>query len=416
MRQSHWIVPAIALMLALALAAGLYAAPDDDTGPSSPLALTGADSALATADLTFGFELLDAAVAGHGDENVVISPLSISMALAMVANGAAGATHEAMMSTMQLEGMPDDVMNQAVADMMKRLNRPDSSLTISIANSIWVDQDFSVKPSFLDINRQFFHAEVGQLDFGSAASPATINKWVSDHTREKITDIIPAKLDPLLVMMLVNAVYFKGDWTHPFDPKATANAPFYLLGGGSVSTPFMALEVGLDHYQTESFDAIDLPYGDGSFSMTLILPTGRYGVDDVMKLLDAESWQRMVTGMATDDGKIFLPSFELRTKLDLVKVLSGLGMAIAFQPEESDFSRIADRSDLHINEVLHETYIKVDEEGTEAAAATSIGLAVTSVQPGGFRLTFDHPFLLAIRERASGTLLFVGRITDPSAE
>jgi serpin B len=350
------------------------------------------------------------------ERNLVISPLSVAMALAMTYNGAGGGTREAMQQTLQLYGMTDEEVNESFGDLIGLLTHLDGDITASIANSVWLRQGFPVNDTFLQVNHDNFDARVADLDFSDAGAADTINAWVAEQTHDKIPTIVRPPLDPQLMMLLVNAVYLKGIWTHQFDTAATAERPFHTAAGGSVSVPFMKLDADLGYHRTERYQAVELPYGEGDFSMLLVLPNRDIPIASFIDSLTVEFWNELVAGLVSGSGHVFLPRFTTTCDLKLSGVLADLGMGVAFQPANADFSGISRQADLCLGEVIHKTYVAVDEEGTEAAAVTGVTVRLTSINPNEFTITFDRPFLFAIREQSTGSLLFLGRVMDPSAE
>jgi len=407
---------ALALVASFGLSCTNQSATPRDTKAQPPSDLTAGEMKLVTSGETFGLQLFQKSAVAWPDRNLVVSPLSVAMALAMTYNGAAGTTREAMQQTLQLFGMTDKDVNESFGTLMGRLTQADAKITTSIANSIWFRKGFAVEEPFLQANQDYFDARVADLDFSEDGAADIINAWVSRQTHDKIPTIVEPPLDPQLMMLLINAVYFKGIWTHRFDTAATADRLFTTADSSSVSVPFMKLDANLAHARTERYEAIDLPYGSGDFSMTLILPSPGQTVNDFIASLTVDSWNQLVAGLTTGSGHVFLPQFTATCDLTLNKVLTDLGMGVAFQPSRADFSGISGQADLYLSEVIHKTYVAVDEEGTEAAAVTGVGIRLTSIGPNEFTITFDRPFLFAIREQNTGSLVFLGRIMNPSAD
>ncbi|NMB75710.1 MAG: serpin family protein [Myxococcales bacterium] len=362
----------------------------------------------------FGFSLF-AKVIEHSDGgNVFISPLSVSMALGMTENGAAGETLTAMKATLGHAGLTDEEINRGYRTLIDYLTRLDPHVKMEIANSIWYRQGLAVLPSFIEINRAFFDALVAALDFDDPSAADTINAWVSAATHGRIDKIVAKPIDPALVMFLINAVYFKGDWTYRFDKSATTPAAFHGTRG-EVEVPMMNLhDDELAYLDDGDVQILDLPYGDGKFAMAFLLPAPEQTVDQLAASLTPERWAGWMARLIPQEGDVFLPRFELTFETTLKSVLSALGMEIAFDAGRADFSRILAEGGLFISEVRHKSYVRVDEEGTEAAAVTSVEVGITSV-PASFVFRADRPFLYLLHERASGALLFLGKLVDPSA-
>ncbi len=349
-------------------------------------------------------------------ENVFISPLSISYALGMTYNGSAGETREAMAKSLELQGMSIDEVNQSYKSLMELLTTLDPEVIFEIANSIWYRQGFHVEQKFIDLNKEYFDALVRELDFSRPDAPDIINDWISEKTHGKIEDVIES-INPLTMMFLINAIYFKGTWVYEFDPEETKEESFYLIDGASEKVQMMSQRAEFYYYENDLFQAIDLPYGKERFSMTILLPKENEDIDYLIGKLDQNTWNKWISDFPEekDTVNLFLPRFTTRYDKSLNSVLSALGMDIAFDPGRADFSNInPHRPDLHISNVQHVTFIEVNEEGTEAAAVTVVEMGVGSV--GGRiypTMRVNKPFFFVIRENHSDTLLFMGKIMDP---
>ncbi len=407
-------LPVLAVPSLMACAVG------DVLGPITelPRELTVAETKLVEADNRFAFTLFRAVNTQEApDRNVFISPLSVAMALGMTYNGAAGTTREAMARALELEGMTIEEVNQAYRDLIDLLRTLDPRVELLLANSIWHRPEFTPLPAFLEVNRQFFDADVQALDFARPDAPTVINQWVEDATRGKIPTIVPDPIPDRIVAYLINAVYFKGDWVQQFDKDRTQDEPFRLGNGGTVDVPMMSREE--EHavrLVVGDVTVLDLPYGGGAYSMTVLLPSEPSGAQPLATELTREQWNSWVVALDSTDIFVSLPKFTLDYAIRLNDVLKALGMAEAFDPCRADFSNMfhvtPDRR-FWIDDVRHKTFVDVNEEGTEAAAATSVGIGVTSLPP---RVVVDRPFVFAIRERFSGTILFMGKIMNPVAD
>jgi serine protease inhibitor len=397
--------------LLLTAAALLSACQKDVSGPEPVRAFTSAEEQVATASTSFGIGLLRHIHAAESQPNLLVSPLSAAMALGMTMNGAVGDTYDAMRSALGFQGLDEAEINDAYRGLIAQLRGRDPAVEFRLANSVWYRQGFQVKQPFLLAARSHFDAEVAGLDFASPAAPRTISKWAEDQTGGRIRDLVE-QIDPLDVMFLVNAVYFKAPWQYPFQPASTGARPFQRAGGGTVHVPTMLQDRSLPHLKNDDVQLVELPYADGAFSMVLLAPARGTDLDAFIARLTPQLWEQWLDALETGRVMLMMPKFRFDYGLDMKQALVQLGMGIAFLPEPADFTRIADRDDLHISAVQHKTFIDVHELGTEAAAATSVTVSVTSMPP---ELYFDRPFVFAIRERSSGTLLFIGRIGDPSA-
>jgi len=382
-----------------------------------PRALTPQEISLIDSGNLFGLNLFTAINAIEGDNNLFISPLSVSMALGMTLNGAGGETYSAMKQTLELAGLSEDEINQSYRSLIDLLVNLDPKVVFQIANSIWYRDTFQIAQAFIDLNQQYFDAEVTGLDFNNPNAANTINQWVNEKTNGKIEEIVDSPIDPLTVMFLINAIYFNGDWTYQFDSDKTQDDQFTLPDGSTKLVPMMNHEgVTFPYFVSEDFQAVDLAYGDSLFSMTIILPQPGRDLNAIIDGLDEETWEGWVNQFYPRELSLFqMPKFELEYETKLNDVLSALGMEIAFDVYQADFHRMrkGPGDTLHISNVKHKTYVKVDEEGTEAAAVTSVEIGATSV-PVQTVMRVNRPFLLAIRERFSGTILFIGKIVDPA--
>jgi serpin B len=382
----------------------------------TPLELTAKSKMLIEADNAFGLELFRKVIDSEEEsKNIMISPLSVSLALAMTYNGSDGTTRAAMEETLHLSGLSLDDINRSYKNLMEAMVSMDPKVIMEIANSIWHRNDFYVEEEFLNLNRTFFNADVTPLDFGVPESLATINNWVSENTHHKITKILD-QIDPLDVMFLINAIYFKGIWTYQFDPESTLEMPFYAEDGSEEDVPFMVMDCDVEYFYNDLVQAVELPYGKGDFSMIVILPMDGKSVDDVLVQLTPENWKSWLEGFyLRQELEINLPKFRFEYEKSLKEVLSTLGMSVAFSPGEADFSRINPDFDLYISEVKHKTFIDVNEEGTEAAAVTSVTISLTSIGPPDV-FKADKPFLFIIKENSSNAIIFAGKVSIPVIE
>jgi serpin B len=400
---------------ALLLGAGCDSAgPDDASSDMPPRPLTATEVQVVAADNAFGFELLRSTVASEAPStNVFVSPISVSMALGMTLNGARGTTRDAMETALQKQGLSPGAINDAYRGLIDLLEGLDPSVEVALANSIWYRNDLRVHPAFIDTNKVHFDAEVAALDFSAPSASERINDWAHANTRGNISEIVPAQIPPEIVMYLINATYFKAPWRIPFDPSNTDDASFHRADGSTATVPMMERTdaVNAPFVRTDAFTAVDLAYGDSLYSMTILLPNEGTSVREVVDTLDADTWAQTVDQMRpTALSRLALPRFDLRYKKELKDVLTELGMGVAFT-EQADFRGMADTA-LAISEVTHKTFLRVNEEGTEASAATSVGIGVTSAPPS---FVVDRPFVVAIRENHTGTILFVGTVMDPTA-
>ncbi len=408
--------------LALLGATAAVSACDDSTGPgqdgdgaepitSLPRALTAGEEELIARSTAFGIELLGRTVAADDRPNVVLSPLSASMALGMTLNGAAGGTFDAMRSTLGFDGMTQSEINDGYASLIELLTTLDPDVEFGIANALWANDGFPFHPAFFDAVSQSFDAEVQTLDFALPSTLDAINGWADDATQGLIPEVLE-ELDPDLVMLLMNAIFFDGAWTESFDPADTRPGTFTRADGSTVTVDLMtAANVDFPLAFGPTWNAVELPYGGGAFAMTVVVPVG--DVRTMVADWTPADWADVRARMAeVEVDGLWIPKFTIQYDAFLNPVLADMGMEVAFNPG-ADFSNLSPRgNELCIDFVRQKTFIEVDEVGTKAAAVTTVGIGPTSF----LGLRADRPFFFAIHERLSGTLLFTGVIGDPTVE
>lgn len=370
------------------------------------------DAKLVDANTTFGFKLFQEILKQDSKKNIFISPTSVAIALSMTYNGASGETQQAMAKALELQGMNLQEINQANNSLKSALENADPAVQMSIANSLWAKKGISFKPEFMQANQQFYGAKVTELDFAKPDASNIINGWVKENTRGKIDQIV-GQLKPDDVLFLINAIYFKGNWTKKFDKNQTTEHPFYLAGGGQKQHPMMSQSGKYRYFENETFQAVSLPYGKGRMSLYVFLPSKNTSLDSFQQQLTSENWKQWINQLRMRQGSIQLPRFKFEYDTKLNNALKALGMETAFS-SSANFSNMTSAS-VAINEVKHKTFVEVNEEGTEAAAATSVGIALTSAQTPQepFKMVVDRPFFCAIRDNQTGTILFMGSIKEP---
>jgi serine protease inhibitor len=374
-----------------------------------------AEKALVVANAQFAFKLFAELTKSNIEQNVFISPTSVALALAMVYNGARGETARAIARTLELGEIDLDALNRANAALVESLRAFDPQVALAIANSLWARQGTTFAPDFLSRNQEFYRAEIATLDFGDARAAATINEWVARNTSGKIEKIID-QIDRSAILFLLNAIYFKGSWAKPFDLHRSREMPFTLSDGRQKLLPMMAQTGKFDYYAIQGFQAISLPYGAGRASMYIFLPEQRSSLRAFRRELSHKSWDVWLRHFRQAEGTIMLPRFKLAYEATLNDALKALGMGIAFDQRRADFSgMIADgKPSANIDEVKHKTFVEVNEEGTEAAAVTSIGMVRLAMAPQrNFSMIVDRPFFCAIRDNQTSALLFMGTIIEP---
>jgi len=392
----------------------LWQCSDGVIDPPEPPELNSMEKAMVKSTNSLSFDIFKEIVSAEEDTNVFISPLSISYALGMTYNGANGETEEAMKRVLGYGELTDQEINETYKNLTQALVGLDPDVLLEIANSIWHRNSFAVEDSFINVNQEYFDAEVAALDFNDGGACDIINGWVSEKTHEKIDKVINPPIDPLTMMFLINAVYFNGTWTYEFDEDDTHDAPFYLGDGSTVMCDMMTQKNEYSYINGDGFIALDLPYGYANFSMTVFLPDKDNNVDDLIAQFNPENWDNWMNSLHTDSLRLFMPKFRIACKYSLVPALRALGMGVAFVPFEADFSGInPSYEDLHISDVLHNTFVQVDEEGTEAAAVTVVEIGTTSVPPLNKIIRIDRPFAFVIHEKNTGAILFMGKIVNP---
>lgn len=366
----------------------------------------------------FGLEMLKKIIQDEDDPNIMISPASISLALGMAYNGSESTTKDAFESLLNYEGLSRDDVNEITRDLINTLVTNVKDNTLEIANSIWYHQDFPVYPSFIDLNKTYFDAEVKERDFSDPGTVEQINDWVKDNTHEKITKIIE-ELSPDARMVLINALYFNCLWEIEFDKDETKTEMFYKGDNSEYgNVEMMTTESAFNYFSNDEITAVELPYKNEKFSMHLIKPSGGKTVDDLIEELDGDTWTGWMDSYQEHEKvQVTMPKFKFDYEREMGPDLIDMGLGIAFSPAEADFSDISEIP-LFISRVIHKTYIDVNEEGTEAAAVTAIVFEVTSVGPGSgpIIVRFDHPFLFAITEKSSSSIVFIGKMMEPEYE
>ena len=384
-------------------------------GPAKPP--PSVDPRLVSADTRFGFKLFGALLQEHAGANVFISPSSIAFALAMTYNGAQGETQQAMAKALELDGLTPDQVNAANAALRANLQNPDPEVALTVANSLWARKGVAFKPAFLDVNKRCYDARVTDLDFRAPSAADTINGWVDKQTRGKIPSIVSPPINGDSILFLINAVYFKGRWTDVFKKANTKDEPFTTLDGARKTVPMMSQSGKYDYLETGDLQGISLPYGHERMSLYLLLPKSVTGLKKLCDSLTAEQWEGQLSQFQSREGTIKLPRFRAECDFSLNDALKALGMGVAFDDQRADFGAMCPiPPNVWIEQVKHKTFVEVNEEGTEAAAVTSVEMGATAapMEPEPpFKMVVDHPFFCAIRDNETGTILFMGAIVDP---
>lgn len=365
---------------------------------------------------SFAFDLLKPVLADiKSTENIMISPFSITSALSMTLNGAAGETFEAMRKTLGLEQKTLEQINNTYLKLMTEMVPVDKRVVVEIANSVWVEKRLIVKQPFITELEKSYKAEARDIDVTNPDAVDIVNGWIAKKTHDKITDMLD-KLDPDLAMLLINAIYFNGKWRYRFDEAETKEEPFYSTASVSKTVPMMHQTENLKAVKHNNLTIAEIPYSQGNYTMVVVLPDENVTTSDVANALTPSMWQEWMGLLAENTHKVDLsmPRFKYMYKRPLNEDLIGLSMGVAFT-DMADFRNISDQG-LMISRVLHQTFIDTNEEGTEAAAATVVEMVFTTVNPTTevIKVTLDHPFLYFIRETSTGTVLFMGIVSDPT--
>lgn len=401
----------IALLLCTGLALFVFAGCTviDRTSPSgSEYTAEDVSPRIVEANTRFAFEIFGKLNAEDAGESLFISPLSITTALTMTYNGAGTTTREAMEQTLGWTDIDRDVVNEGFLTLLDYLGSVDDAVTLHIANSIWIREGQAIQEDFLDRNRTYFDAEVSTLDFTDPSAADTINDWIAAATREKIDQMIDPPIDASVIMYLINAIYFQGLWSDPFDPDDTFDSDFTALDGTEQDIRMMRRFDTIEYAKGEDYKAVRLPYGSGAASMTAILPAEDVTVNAFIDGLDYSKWET-IRGSLSETEKVTLqiPRFTLEYGIkELNEALKSLGMAQAFDAR-ADFSGI--RSGIYISEVLHKAVIEVNEEGSEAAAATVVVMEESAAMDPAVFIA-DRPFIFLITDDTTGTILFIGKM------
>ena len=348
-------------------------------------------------------------------DNFTISPLSVSLALAMTYNGAEGETKIAMEKAMRLWGLTTEEINASYQSLTKALLEADPKVTLEIAQSIWYKQNYNVLKGFKSVNETYYDAEVKELDFSRPDAKDVINKWIEDKTHNKIKDMIK-EVNPLHVMFLVNAVYFNGVWQSEFKKSDTFKSDFYKEDGTKLEVDMMKKKDTVNYFYNDQFKdlftAVELPYGRGNFNMVILLPGENKTCNDVIEKMTPDNWHIWMDSFRNkDEVSVWLPKFKDEYKIKLNDVLTEMGMGIAFNGK-ADFSGINGEGGIYIDYVQHNTFIDVNEKGTEAAAATVVAIKEMAALPEN-EFHVNKPFIFAITEKETNAILFIGKMKEP---
>ena len=377
---------------------------EDDFGHNPELESAAAKAMVANNN-TFAMDFFKEISNGEELENYMVSPLSLSMALGMTYNGAEGQTETAFGDVLGYEDV--DGANKFNQKLIKSLMVAGNGATLNLANAIWIRDDFPVETDFVAINQKYYYAEVDNLDFNDSKALEVVNTWAYDQTKGKIDKFID-QFDSSTVLFLANALYFKGTWKFEFKPSETKEAAFHT-SNSTVQVPMMSMNATVPYFANDTFSSIILPYKNDRFQMVVFLPHEDYTTSEIVANFSMESLGNWLKQYAERGLDIKLPKFKYEYKNELNNELATLGLGIAFS-NNADFGKINKEASLRISRVLQKTFIEVNEEGTEAAAVTSVEIVMTSAGPS---FVANHPFIYMIRDSYTGTICFMGRVGRP---
>ena len=384
--------------------------PDHNTQPGGTAGVLRVSAPFAAQTTDFAFEMLKRVNEQDKAVNTFVSPLSLHIALGMLLNGANGQTAQEIQKTLKLDAQTLAEANQTYENLMTNLPGVDPKVKLNLANSVWYRNTFAVETSFQDVLRKSFKAEITPLNFASPTAKDRINQWASDQTNGKIKDVIK-NVEPGHIMFLLNALYFKGDWKTQFRTENTENMPFKLLSGAIKTVKMMLANTNLRWASRPTYTAFELPYANGNYVMTVLLPATNSSVDALINNLSATEWNILQKDMKEGAINIGLPKFTLEYEITLNGILAKMGMPRVFT-SVADLTKINPKGGLYVDMVKQNTFVAVDEVGTEAAAVTTISIGVTSFPSTPLYLC-DRPFVFLIHEKTSNTVLFMGKIVDP---
>jgi serpin B len=371
----------------------------------------GQKTSLTMANTGFAFDLLKQITKEQPNTNVFISPFSVSTVLQMAGSGAAGETRTEMQRVLKTTGLPHGELYAAWKDLNRSLNSQ-TNVILNLANAIWYKEGFHLQPGFVSNNGKYFLAKLAEVDFGKPESAQVINEWANASTRGKIKKVVQWPFDPDTRVILANAIYFKGKWDRPFDKNGTKQDVFHLSAGGEKQVPTMWQRGHFNYQQGSGFQAVRLPFAGKRLQMFLFLPATNSTPEKLLADLNADTWQnKILPGFHDEQGALALPRFKLDYDVVLNDPLKALGMQQIFG-SAADFSAMADEP-LFVNEVKQKSFVEVNEEGTEAAAVTTVTMTLSAPRKM-FRMIVDRPFLFVIADDSTKSVLFMGVIYDPA--
>ncbi len=414
----YWILAGVVCWVLCGCGTGGVGTPATQTLPTKQEKPVKVEPQVVDANLRFGLRLLNELDEVRETPNLFFSPLSAGIALSMALNGAGGETYTEIAQTLGYTSLNLGTINTENEALIRLLRSPDPEATVDLANGIWVQNGFTLRSEFTRALQSHYNAVAQTMDFvnNPEGTASQINGWVKEQTRGLIDQLFQAgDFDERTRAVLVNTLYFKGKWQSPFSKDATQEEEFTLEDGDTKSVPMMRQFGKFPYLKGQGFQAVGLPYGKGDLMFYLFVPDTVQGLTDLRKRLTPDNWKRWMQGFQMTDGDVAMPRFKIDTKFLLNKPLAKMGMSSAFDESRANFERMAHSPTerLFIQQVVQRAVVQVDEEGTEAAAATGIQMGITSAPVNTFSVRADRPFLFAIVHQPSGAVLFMGIVREP---
>jgi serine protease inhibitor len=372
--------------------------------------LTSSVDKISSANNKVAFKFLRETLKINNKENVIISPLSLSTILALTQNGAVGSTKEEMLKALELQGLDDSTINESYRNIIAHFNSL-KGIETKIGDSIWIRKNADVKKELISVGKNYYEAEINEVDFTKKNTVDAVNKWVSGRTAGKINKMMDSFEDHTY-MTLINTVYFKGKWNNPFTERNTSKQKFTSSDGSTKDVDMMKETMGIDYIKNTNFQAVRIPYEDQNFGMYVFLPNKDSSVDKLMNEMTMENWNKWINEFKKTQVQVSLPKFKIEFEEELNSMLKGFGMKDAFNGN-ANFSNITDKTDLYIDLVKQKSYIDVNEAGTEAASATAVVMKTVSAPLDPTQFTVDRPFLYAIADKKTGLIIFMGKVEKP---
>lgn len=370
---------------------------------------------IASSNNQLGFQLLSK-LQKNQKENILISPFSLFIALSMVNNGAEGETKEEIQKVLHTN-LEVDKLNEQNKMLIDNMNQDNKEIQLGIANSIWLNEHFHFQDHFAQNMKKYYNAKIEEINLTSPKTLIAINDWVKEKTDGKIEKILEQPLDDKdVVSIFINAIYFKGQWLKEFDSNLTENRTFYLNNQSIKEMPFMQQHNKWLYLENDMFQAVSLPYKDGNLNMNIILPKEQIKLEDVLEKMTIDNWQKWKKEFSVKEGTLLIPKFQMKYEVDLNEVLQQFGMKSAFEMEANFSKLIKEKEPLRIDQIKQVSFIDVNEEGTEAAAATSVmTITEASIENEPFYMEVNRPFFLAIVDDKTDIILFLGLIQNPNS-